>query len=502
MQYIKELKKLGNNITVLYVEDDNDTRQAVMTYLKMIFKEVEDASDGELGLKKYKKQKFDIVITDILMPNKNGLEMAKEIKNINPMQEILFTTAFSETSYLLEAISLNAGGYIIKPINYEILNELLYKVAQKIDIFRKQKEYEEHLQKLVEQKTAQNMELEEQKINNYEQTLLSLVELVEKRDTYTGGHSQRVAKYSKLIAQSMGYSEQECDLLYRAGILHDIGKIETPDAVLLKPGKLDALEYKLIQQHVVTGEELLSKIPMYKELAKIMGSHHERYNGSGYPKGLKGDEIPELSRIMILADAFDAMTTNRIYKPRMDLSQAIQQIKEYSGTQFDPKVAKYGVEVLKDIKLDPNIFQLPSSEMEKKRFAFYFEDQTTKTYNHTYLDLVLIQNRANNQFSYLKVIFIHNFEQINSLLGWEKGDRLLKDMADTLRDKYPNDFIFRLHGDEFAVASNDQTKIDTSIFDELLQKYNNIIDLESILLDIKKYSITSLDILENILKTP
>ncbi len=500
MQYIKELKKLGNKISVLYVEDDSDTRKTVLTYLKLIFKEVEDAPDGELGLKKYKKQKFDIVIADILMPNKNGLEMAQEIKDINPMQEILFTTAFSETSYLLEAISLNAGGYIIKPINYDILNELLYKVVQKIDIFRRQKEYEDNLQTLVEQKTSQNMKLEEEKIDNYEKTLLSLVELVEKRDTYTGGHSQRVAKYCRLIAKKMGYSQQECDLLYRAGILHDIGKIETPDAVLLKPGKLDALEYKLIQQHVVTGEELLSKIPMYKELAKIMGSHHERYDGNGYPRGLKGDKIPELSRIMILADAFDAMTTNRIYKPRMDLQKALEQIRSLSGAQFDPKVAKYAVEVLKDIKIDPNIFQLPSTEMEEKRFAFYFQDQTTKTYNHTYLDLVLIQNQANNQFGYLKVIFVHNFAQLNSLLGWKKGDDLLKEIATTLRDKYPNDFIFRLHGDDFVTASNDQTKIDTAIFDELLQKYNNAVYLESILLDIKKYSIASLDTLENILK--
>jgi len=392
----------------------------------MIFKEVEDASDGELGLKKYKKQKFDIVITDILMPNKDGLEMAQEIKDINPMQEILFTTAFSETSYLLEAISLNAGGYIIKPINYDVLNELLYKVAQKIDIFRKQKEYENNLQKLVEQKTSQNMKLEEEKIDNYEKTLLSLVELVEKRDTYTGGHSQRVAKYCRLIAKKMGYSEQKCDLLYRAGILHDIGKIETPDAVLLKPGKLDALEYKLIQQHVVTGEELLSKIPMYKELAKIMGSHHERYDGNGYPRGLKGSEIPELSRIMILADAFDAMTTNRIYKPRMDLEKAITQIQSLSGTQFDPN----------------------------------------------------IQNRANNQFIYLKVIFVHNFAQLNSLLGWKKGDDLLNEMATVLREKYPNDFIFRLHGDDFVVASNDGIKIDTAIADRRLHLWTRFLPFD------------------------
>lgn len=499
MQYIKELKKLASSISILYVEDDNDTRKAVVKYLKMIFKEVKEAPDGVIGLQEYKKQHFDIVITDILMPNKDGLEMAKEIKAINPMQEILFMTAFSDSSYLLEAISLNAGGYIIKPINYDTLNELLFKVAQKIDVFRKQKEYEEHLQEMVKQETKKNLKLEKTQIDNYEQTLLSLVELVEKRDTYTGGHSLRVAKYCQLIAKKMGYSKKECDLLYEAGILHDIGKIETPDAVLLKPGKLDALEYKLIQQHVVTGEELLSKISMYKELAKIIGSHHERYDGKGYPRGLKGDEIPELSRIMILADAFDAMTTNRIYKPRMSLQKALEQMQNLSGTQFDPKVAKYALEVLKDIKIDPNIAQLPSSEMEKKRFAFFFTDQDLDIYNSKYLDLVLIQNQQSKQFDYAKIIVIHDFAQMKSILGWEKANAFLKDIASFLKKRYVGDFIFVLNNEHFIVLSKDDIKIDIAIFNELLTKYDNAVYLESIILDIKKDGINSLSILESIL---
>ncbi len=500
MEFIKKLKNLGKNISILYVEDDSATRQSVVTYLEIIFGFVGVASDGITGLNEYKKRTYDIVMSDILMPNMNGLEMAKEIKKNNPKQEILFITAFSETKYLMEAIYLNASGYIIKPINYDMLNESLYKVVQKIYIFHKQKKYKKNLELMVKKRTDENIILEREKITNYEHTLVSLVELVEKRDTYTGGHSLRVAKYCKLIAQKMGYHEKDCDLLYRAGVLHDIGKIETPDAVLLKPGKLDKLEYSLIKQHVTTGEDLLSKIPMYKELSKIMGSHHERYDGGGYPRGLKKDEIPELSRVMIIADAFDAMTTNRIYKPGVSREDAIQQIHSFSGTQFDPNVVKFAVDVFKNIKIDTAIFQLPSTKMEEKRFAFFFEDSHVGCFNHTYLDLVLVQNRINNKEKYLSVFFIHNFGAYNLKYSWEQGDILLKNVVKILKVYYPLAQIFRLHGDDFIIIDNKNKKIDLAIFDKLLDECNNIIQIQTVSFSIHHQQINSLAILEELLK--
>jgi len=221
--------------------------------------------------------------------------------------------------------------------------------------------------------------------------------MIEGRDTYTGGHSQRVANYCRMIAEKMDCSPEECDLIYRAGILHDVGKITTPDAILLKPGKLSELEFKLIQEHVTESYRILLQIPMYKDMAEIIICHHERYDGQGYPNGVKSDEIPFLARIMIIADAFDAMTTNRIYKGRKDTLSAIEELKALSGKQFHPEVVESAVEVLSNIEAPEVINQLPTTEIEKERFSYFYRDQLTNAYNSDYLNFIL--NRNNIIFS-------------------------------------------------------------------------------------------------------
>jgi len=168
-------------------------------------------------------------------------------------------------------------------------------------------------------------------ISNYEQHIYALVDVIEKRDSYTAGHTRRVAQYADLIAAQMGYQEESRELLYRASMLHDIGKVSTPDSILLKPGKLSQLEYKLIQGHVNTSYELLTKVDIFEDIAEIVRHHHEHYDGSGYPKGLKDQQIPMLSQVMTAADAFDAMTTDRIYKGRKSVSIALEELQNLAG---------------------------------------------------------------------------------------------------------------------------------------------------------------------------
>ncbi len=479
MTLLKELKKQSSGIKVLYVEDDKELLESLSKYLKLIFPYVQTAEDGLKGLKKYEVEKFDIVITDIKMPHMNGIEMIEHIREINPNQEILITTAFSETDYLSRAIDLDISGYIIKPINFDKINATLNKVVVKINALSQNQKYKTRLEEMVEHRTMQNLALEKEKIENYEKTLLSLVELVEKRDAYTGGHSQRVANYSKLIAKHMNFSNKECNQVYKAAILHDIGKIETPDAVLLNPGKLDDLQYSIIKEHVVTGAKLLEKIPMYHDLSKIIMQHHERYDGKGYPYGLKGDEISPLAQIMIVTDAFDAMTTNRIYKPRIDLKEALNELSAYSGAQFHPNVISHAIDVLKDVKLDKDIFQLPSNNMEKKKFAFFFEDQLTGAYNKTYLELMLVQNKNTQDIKQIDMIFFHNFGKYNSRFGWNSGNLILKQFADLLHKYHKKSFVFRLNGDDFVIIQYEEKKIDISIFDKLLDESQNIIFIEN-----------------------
>jgi putative nucleotidyltransferase with HDIG domain len=187
-----------------------------------------------------------------------------------------------------------------------------------------------------------------ERIKMYEEGIYGLVDLVEQRDTYTAGHSKRVAEYSIMIAKEMGYKKEILDLLYKAGMLHDIGKIVTPDSVLLKPEKLTKNEFELIQEHVTTGYEFLKNMDAYKNIAEIIRYHHEKYDGTGYVEGIKGYEIPILSAIQAVADAFDAMTTNRIYKGRKDVATALKKIKELSGKQFNPKVARHTLKVVSE----------------------------------------------------------------------------------------------------------------------------------------------------------
>jgi len=465
MTDIKALKSLARDFKILYVEDEPELRNAIGIYLQKIFNNVDTAENGKEGLKKYQKHHYDIVITDIQMPYMNGLEMIAEIKVLDTEQEIIIISAYAEPSYFLDAIRLGINGYIIKPVNYEQMNMTLYKSVRKLTQFRENIMYKAHLEEMVEARTKALMVLEEEKIRNFEKTLLSFVEMIEERDTYTGGHSQRVANYSKLIAQKMGRSDEECDLLYQAGILHDIGKVVTPDNVLLKPGKLNDLEYKLIQQHVKVGYTLLSKIPMYKEIAEIVVYHHEHYDGGGYPTGAKGDEIPFLSRIMMVADAFDAMTTNRIYKGRKDTSKAIEELIAFSGKQFHPEVVESAIEVLSNIKVPDSINQLPTTEIEKERFAYFYRDQVTNAYNADYLSFILNQNYLEKKSFFINVVCMHNLGPYNQKHGWEGGNKLLRKFVDLLHVAYPLTQIIRIRGDDFVLISKDDLSIDAKQFD-------------------------------------
>jgi putative nucleotidyltransferase with HDIG domain len=444
MVEIKELKKLTANFTVLYVEDDLSIQTTMTKYLQKFFALVLNASNGEEGLALFKDNSIDIVITDLSMPVMNGLDMIEKIKEIKEDQAVIITTAHSEPIYLLGAMQSHVDGYVVKPFEFDALNFELFKISQKLQKFQENEEYKKNLKELLKEQTLKMTE-------NYEQTLYSMVELIEQRDTYTAGHSKRVAYYSEIIAREMGYSEEECTKLHQAGILHDLGKIETPDSVLLNPSKLNEIEYKLIQEHVTVGYKLLRGIPMFQPLAKIVYEHHEHYDGSGYPNGLKGDEIEPLAHIMIVADAFDAMTTNRIYKGKKSIEEAIEELNALSSKQFHPEVVKAASKVLKDIKIDENISQLPKSKLEEERFAYFYSDRLSDAYNQNYLEIVLMKNYYEPYLKNMLIFSINSFSAYNKLYGWHEGDKLLHEFANILTNTIENVLVFRVFGDDFIV---------------------------------------------------
>jgi len=224
--------------------------------------------------------------------------------------------------------------------------------------FQKDKLFDEkdiYYMNFITQKAAaaiENIALYENIYDNLFSTLYAFVTALEVRDLYTRKHSTRVAKYGHMIARQMGCTEEELDIISFAGSLHDIGKIGIRDDILLKPGRLTDEEYEKIKEHPVIGADIISKLGLWDQEMKIIRHHHERFDGKGYPDGIKEDEIPKLARILCVADSFDAMASDRAYRKKMEKSKVIDIIKENSGTQFDPEAVKAFLEVADQELLD------------------------------------------------------------------------------------------------------------------------------------------------------
>lgn len=306
-------------------------------------------------------------------------------------------------------------------------------------------------------------EIVKDKIKDYEQNIYSLVDIIENRDSYTAGHTKRVAKYAVLIAKEMGFSKEKIDELYKACMLHDIGKISTPDSILLKPGSLTEREYKIIKEHVTVGYELLKKVDVYKNIAKLVYCHHERYDGSGYPRGLKGEQIPILSQIMSIADSFDAMTTNRVYKIKISAEEAFFELEKCSGKQFNKRVVEATFKALSGVKVYEDVSQKPKTELEKERFAYFYKDQLTGVYNRNYLETVLLYDDDLALYTAYG-ISLKNFSQYNKNHSWLEGDKLLVEIAKELKNISENSCVFRLYGDDFIILIKEEIDIEKKLY--------------------------------------
>jgi putative nucleotidyltransferase with HDIG domain len=324
------------------------------------------------------------------------------------------------------------------------------------------------LDQLVEEKTAELEEVQALSLQRYRSTILALINLTEDRDTYTAGHTRRVADYARMLAEAMGFDEEKTTKLHEASILHDIGKIVTPDSVLLKPGKLTPREYDIIKEHVIVGESILSNIEFDSEIVDIVKYHHERCDGSGYPYGMACDEIPILARILAVADTFDAMTTNRIYKPRKSVPVSLKELQSLSGTLYDEEVVEHACRVFRDISIDLTVTQLPTSVIEQERLSHYFKDPLTNLFNIRYLQLMMQFGMDERFYICANIIAIRNFSDINRDQGWEAGNQVLIQFAELLERVFDSSLNFRIYGDDFVVLSETHMDID---IEELQTKF-------------------------------
>lgn len=269
----------------------------------------------------------DLILLDINMPEMDGFETLKALREQEVGEEIpvIFLTANDDENSETKGLSLGAMDFIKKPFVPEVLT---LRVRHIIDLIRLQR----NLSQEVEKKTEENEKL-------FMHVVHSLADAIDAKDTYTNGHSGRVAKYSKEIARRYGYSEKAQGDIYMMGLLHDVGKIGVPDAVINKPAKLTDEEFALIKNHPSMGSRILKNIKEMPALATGARWHHEKFGGGGYPDGLSGNDIPEEARIIAVADAYDAMSSRRSYRDVLPQEVVRGEIEKGKGTQFDPKFA-------------------------------------------------------------------------------------------------------------------------------------------------------------------
>ena len=324
---------------VVVVDDDVTNLKMAGTILSRQHMRVTALKSGRALLDYVRDNRPDLILLDVRMPEMDGFETLRRLKQeTSSGQEIpvIFLTADENAESEMRGLELGAMDFIKKPFVPEVLT---LRVRHIIELVRLQK----NLADEVEIKTQENENLSLRIVQ-------TLAEAIDAKDNYTNGHSGRVAKYTREIARRFGYSQKRQDEIYMMGLLHDVGKIGVPDAVINKPAKLTEEEYAQIKTHPVMGDRILKNIRERPKLAVGARWHHERYDGTGYPDGLSGDKIPEEARIIAVADAYDAMTSRRSYRGILPQDIVRNEIKNGKGKQFDPAFADIMLDMIEEDK--------------------------------------------------------------------------------------------------------------------------------------------------------
>lgn len=323
---------------VLLVDDEPSARKLLALMLHPPLFKCESAGSGEEALVAIQREPFDVIVSDLRMPGMGGIGLISEARRLNPHAAFLVTTGVDDVQVGVQAMRLGADDYLVKPLIEDVVRASVDRALHKHHLEQEIENYRCHLEDMVAERTSQ-LEAAIQSIEqSYRSTLEALGAAIELRDKETAGHSRRVCAYSVEIARRIGVSAAQLENLIRGAYLHDIGKLGIPDNVLLKPGSFTPDERKIMQQHVQIGFTLVKGIPFLEGAAEIVLTHHERFDGCGYPAGLKGEEIPLAGRIFAIVDAFDAITSDRPYHRAASFEFAQDIIRCGAGTQFDPAV--------------------------------------------------------------------------------------------------------------------------------------------------------------------
>jgi response regulator RpfG family c-di-GMP phosphodiesterase len=322
---------------ILIVDDEPEIRELLSDFLCDSY-ECLQADSAESALAEIKRQNFAVVISDVCLPGMTGLEMIPQIAAQSPETRVIVISGQQTVDDAIHALRAGAFDYILKPFDLPQVEAAVRRAAEHFELKVIKRRYDLHLEELVAERTAElDLALDEVE-NSYRSTLKALVQALETRDFETHGHSERVVTFSLRLAYELDLDAGQMRSLEFGAMLHDIGKIGVPDAVLRKPAALNDAEWAKMRLHPLHGQQILRGIPFLEGAIKLVAQHHEKWDGTGYPLGLKGEEIDLNARIFAVVDAFDAIVSDRVYRAGRSYEEALAEIERCSGKQFDPEV--------------------------------------------------------------------------------------------------------------------------------------------------------------------
>jgi putative two-component system response regulator len=345
---------VGDTTRVLVVDDEPNIRGVLVRALARTNYQIVEAPSGEAALEVFSRDGVDVVLSDLQMPGMSGLDLLREVKSLDDTVGFVVLTGAGTVQDTIQALRLQADEYLLKPFNLEEVALAVDRALRHRRLVLENRYYQRHLEELV---TEQAGQLEDMFID----ALLSLANAIEARDGYTRGHVERVTRYAVAIGTELGLSPEQLRNLWVGALLHDVGKIGIPDTILQKPGALTAEEYEVIKRHPGIGAAIMERSAFLRPALPGVLHHQERWDGTGYPLGLAGEDIALAGRILSVADTFDAIVTTRPYRRKRSAREAVDELCRHAGTQFDPAVVEALIRAMeKGFPQHPSVPSLPT----------------------------------------------------------------------------------------------------------------------------------------------
>ena len=332
---------------ILIVDDEVEITEILADLLSEEY-DCTRAGSAEEALSRLRESEFQLVISDITMPGMSGLDMIPHVKALSPDTVVVMISGMQTVESAIGALRLGAFDYLMKPFDLRQVEAVVKRALEHHDLVVAKQRYENHLEELVEQRTAELDRALNSLEGAYRSTLKALTAALETRDSETHGHSERVVSYSLRLGREYGLNSEAMKALEFGSLLHDIGKIGVPDSILRKPAKLTEEEWVRMREHPLHGQQILRGIEFLQGASRVVAQHHEKWDGTGYPLGLRAEDIDICARIFAVADAFDAITSDRVYRRGKSYEAAAQELDDWAGRQFDPKVVEAFHRVPKD----------------------------------------------------------------------------------------------------------------------------------------------------------